>query len=113
MRKKWKVRKAIIERIAKKRIRHLIKLAKEKWGEDKQLAKRYVQLAFAILKKTKVKLDVETKFSFCRKCFVPWVESNVEKRQEEKFIVYKCLNCGYVRRRFCCGDYPVDITSFS
>ncbi len=103
MRKKWKVRKEIIERIAKKRIRYLIGLAKEKWKEDKELAKRYVQLAFAILKKNKVKLDAKTKFSFCRKCLIPWIEGNVEKRDEGNFIAYKCLNCGYVRRRFVAG----------
>ncbi len=98
MRKKWKIRQNIIKKISKRRIAFLLDLAKGTWKKEPELAKRYVQIAFGLVKKNRVKLSVKEKFSFCRKCLRPWVEGEtVEIEDEGKLLAFKCA-CGYVRR---------------
>ncbi|ALU11705.1 RNAse P, Rpr2/Rpp21 subunit [Ignicoccus islandicus DSM 13165] len=71
------------------------------WERASQLG----ELAFKVARKGKVRVPIETKRAFCRRChipLIPGITARIRLRRKGRLtIVLSCLNCGYVRR------YPV------
>ena len=100
MKMKGPVRKKRLNEIIKKRISNLIFISSKIYELNPQLSKLYIKLAFSLVKRYKVSLG-DLKWKFCRKCFLPWIEhSTVSISKEDKFDVYRCLGCSYVRRKY-------------
>ncbi len=75
-------------KIARERVEYLLNLAR-KTGR-----KRYVELAWRIKLRYRVKLPRELKYSFCRKCRSLSIKVRVRRGR----ISYICSSCGHVRR---------------
>lgn len=93
--------KNLVKRICEERISILMSEAEKAFAQHPERAKRYSQLAFAIVRKNKVRLTKPQKLSFCRKCFSYWrpgksVTVSFDKRN--KRIIYRCGSCGYERK---------------
>ena len=85
------------DRIAKERISILLPLAIDMHGKDPGLARMYVQRAFDIKKKFRVRISREEKFSFCRKCLAPWIPGrtvSISFDRRNKRVIYSCNMCG-------------------
>lgn len=73
---------------------------KSKKPDYEERSKKYVKMAFELLKKNKVRLPKEIKNSFCRKCFVIWVPGDtvlVWYDKKEHCIRLTC-RCGFSKR---------------
>jgi len=84
--------KAYQRRIAGERIKILIELARR----NKKYSRRYVELAWRLARKYRVKLG-KVKYTFCRKCFTLWTPETLRVRivhNPYPRVVYKCLVCG-------------------
>jgi ribonuclease P protein subunit RPR2 len=82
--------------IAKERIEKLFSTAEKAAASgDSKSADRYVEMAWKIKLKFRVRLKPEQKRLFCRKClkFLPG-----KYRVEKGCAVVRCANCGEVRR---------------
>jgi len=85
--------------IALERISRLVELAEEVWPQDPLLSKRYLELAWRIKLRHRVKLPEVLKDRFCRKCrtlLKPGSTSRVRVRSGR--VVRTCLECGHVKR---------------
>lgn len=86
------------KKIAIRRINTLYKKALEVIDENKELAKRYIQ----ILEKIKVKYRIHDKNlrnKYCKKCKIPWIYGKtLSIRVRKGRIIYRCLECGFVKR---------------
>ena len=83
-------------KIARERVEILLRKAREVVREDEELARRYTYLAWRIAQKHRVKLG-KKKYTFCRKCFVPWTPETLQVRLVTRpypMVVYRCLRCG-------------------
>ena len=81
------------------RIDSLIEIAHLVYPISSELSSQYIELAFSLVKRYKVKLG-NKKWLFCRKCFVPWREETVYKKRSEEFLIYECKICNYKRKRY-------------
>ncbi|MEM1981357.1 MAG: hypothetical protein QXF66_01495 [Candidatus Hadarchaeales archaeon] len=85
--------------IALERIERLLQLAEEVWSADRTLSKRYVELAWKLKLKYRVKLPSHLREKFCRKCrtlLKPGVSCRVRVRSGR--VVKVCLTCGHAVR---------------
>ncbi len=90
-----------MKRISEERIEILLGEAEKIFPKNPERAGRYAQLAFAIVRKNKVRLSKEQKLSFCRKCFSFWRPGksvSVSFDGRNKRVIYACMECGYERR---------------
>ncbi|MGA2789257.1 MAG: ribonuclease P protein component 4 [Candidatus Bathyarchaeia archaeon] len=91
-----------IKEIALERIRILLGLAKNTFPKDRDLAKRYVELARRIGMKAGVRLPKEEKLFICKGCgslLVPGVNSRVRTRSDlGTTVLITCLDCGTKKR---------------
>lgn len=90
-----------IKKISEERIVILLNEAQRVFAKYPERSKRYAQLAFAIVRKNKVRLTKEQKLSFCRKCFFFWRPGksvSVIFDKKNKRIIYKCNACEYTRK---------------
>ena len=87
--------------------RQLRKLFDMAWGwalrGEGWLARRYVELAWRIVVRTRVRLPRGFKWRFCRRCgalFLPGKNCRVRLRRvgRRSSLVVTCLECGYRRR---------------
>ena len=85
-------------RIAKERVRYLIRRAEEYKTKDYELARRYVELAKRIAMKYRVRIPRDLKMTYCKKCLYPYREGKFRVRIRKSRVIVTCLNCGYVRR---------------
>ena len=94
-------------KIARERVWILLREARKVVKEDENLAKYYVETAVKLARKHRVRLG-KLKYTFCRRCFVPFTPETVRVRLVRKpypMVVYKCLRCGaeyhvpYVREK--------------
>lgn len=62
-----------------------------------ELGKRYVVMAFELVKKNKVRLDESQKRQFCRKCKTPWIPQKTMKVifNNSKNRFEAICTCGY------------------
>ncbi len=100
--KKRKHQKDMIKDIAIQRIEKLFELAEKVSQKDEKLANRYVELAYNIALRTRIRLPKKFKYRICRKCrsyLIPGKTLSIRlKPKREPHIVLKCLICGYTRR---------------
>ena len=81
----------IYEKIALERIYRLIELA-EKHTEKSQ---EYITLLEKVSTKNRVKIPLEIKIQFCKKCKCYWKDGKtVRKRIKGKALECTCLTCG-------------------
>lgn len=77
----------------------LVDSAKNLYSTNKTLADRYTYVAYRIFLSQKLKLSKSEKVLICKRCnkiLIPG--KNVAVRLKKGLIVYKCLNCGNVRK---------------
>lgn len=88
--------------LAWQRIRILLRLADNTIRSDEALARRYVELAFRIAAKARLRLPRSLKRRYCRRCKIPLVPGLTArvriKGGEDGRLIVTCLRCGYVRR---------------
>ncbi len=95
--------KAYTRDLARQRINWLLDLADQIHSVEPQLADRYVQLAMKIAKKARIHYPPRLKARACRRCgayLAPGITAQVRITSDggTKYIVVKCLKCGYERR---------------
>ncbi|MCD6504609.1 ribonuclease P [Candidatus Bathyarchaeota archaeon] len=91
-----------LREIAERNIRELLDLALKIFHKDRELARRYVDMAFRIAMKTRTRIPKEYKRLVCRKCrnlLIPGVNCRVRLQpRREPHVVVTCLNCGRIVR---------------
>jgi ribonuclease P protein subunit RPR2 len=85
--------------IAQERIERLFQLAAQEQQLHPERSDRYVQLAWQISTRMRVRLPRHLKMLFCKgcRCYLPARGSRVRLR--EKVLVTTCLKCGRQTRR--------------
>jgi len=99
MPKKYYKKSNKVQKIAKKRISLLFRLAKEHFREDSKLSDKYVKMARRIAMKHKIRLPSELKKRFCKNChayLVPGINCRV--RIHKHRIIYYCFGCRHFMR---------------
>ncbi|ASJ00464.1 ribonuclease P protein component 4 [Thermococcus gorgonarius] len=90
------------KKIAAERVDVLFTLAERVFPYDRDLAKRYVEIALAVQQKAKIRLPRKWKRRYCKKChsfLVPGVNARVRLRSKPyPHVVIKCLECGNIMR---------------
>jgi ribonuclease P protein subunit RPR2 len=88
--------------IARERIGILLGLAKDTFSKDRQLAKRYVELARRVGMKAGVRIPSQDKMFLCKACgslLVPGANCRVRTRAEfGTTVLITCLECGTKKR---------------
>jgi ribonuclease P protein subunit RPR2 len=95
------VKEKIIKTAVSGSIDHLISEAEKRFPSNKELSKRYLKMAWELVKKTKVRLTKDQKLRFCRKCFILWVPGKTVRisfDSKNDFFVFSCASCGYKRK---------------
>ncbi|MFH1520609.1 MAG: hypothetical protein ABID61_03120 [Candidatus Micrarchaeota archaeon] len=93
--------KKIIKSSVRSSIEKLLHQSRDAYvGAKPDRSKRYVKLAFDLLKKHKIKLPGDLKNSFCRKCYLVWIpDKSIKVNFDRK---NNCLRvtckCGYSKR---------------
>lgn len=88
-----------IRRIARERIELLMKKAESTFPKDRELSRRYVELARKVAMKCPMRFPKKWNKRICRKCnslLVPG--ENCRVRIYKHRIIITCLECGNVRR---------------
>ena len=98
-----RTKKRYLERdIAVQRIEMLFELAFKTVREDPELARKYVDLALRISKRTRVKIPSRFKRYYCKKCLtplVPGLTARIRLRSKRSpHIVITCLTCKRIIR---------------
>lgn len=94
-------RKSIIKSSVRSSIEKLLGQARANYSAtDPGRSKRYVRMAFELLKKHKAKLPKELRNSFCRKCFLVWIpgkSATVSFDRKNLCLRIRCA-CGHSKR---------------
>jgi ribonuclease P protein subunit RPR2 len=93
-------RKNIIKSSVRSSIEKLLGEARKSFGSDPVRSKRYVGMAFELLKKNKVRLPRELSNSFCRKCHSVWIPGKsvtVYYDKKTDALRVRCT-CGFSKR---------------
>lgn len=97
--------KESIKAIALERIYRLFELAEKEFKKHKERSNRYVNLAWKISLRYKVKIPLELKTKFCRKCrhYLKKEENCTINELKDlgnklKLMEIECFNCGYKRK---------------
>jgi RNase P subunit RPR2 len=94
-------RKSIIKSSVRSSILRLLEQArKSATGGKAARSKRYVDMAFDLLKKNKIKLPNELRNSFCRKCHLVWVPGQTMTAYYDRkndCLRVRCV-CGFSKR---------------
>lgn len=87
-----------VSQIAQERISRLTALSVDalKSGR-KDRAVRYVEIALAICRKSKIKMPGQ--FRYCKKCRIPLVPGiNLQIRLNNDVMTHTCTECGHIKR---------------
>jgi ribonuclease P protein subunit RPR2 len=87
--------------VARERIQILLAQARKMVEKDKDLSRRYVDLARRISERTKVRIPGELKRYLCKECgiaLVPGINARVRLHARNTGIVITCLECGSMKR---------------
>ncbi|MCI0503454.1 hypothetical protein L0Y65_01960 [Candidatus Micrarchaeota archaeon] len=94
-------RKSIINSSVRSSIAKLLAKAREAYSaKNAERSKRYVKMAFELLKKNKTKLPKELRNSFCRKCCLIWIPgqtATVSFDRKNDCLRITC-GCGHSKR---------------
>ncbi len=77
----------------------LVTMSRSLYDSDKKLSDRYAYIAYRIYVSKKINLDKNEKVLICKRCYkilIPGKSTIVRVRKG--LIIYKCLNCGTVRK---------------
>ncbi len=88
--------------IARERMEILLGLARKFLTERPERSRRYVGLARKIGTRYNVRMPVETKEGFCKRCdslMVPGRTMSTRIDSRTKSVAIKCLGCEYVYRK--------------
>ncbi|AEH24167.1 ribonuclease P protein component 4 [Pyrococcus yayanosii] len=100
MRRDWEKREK--KRIALERIETLFTMAERVFPYDRELARRYVEIALAVQQKAKVRMPRKWKRRYCKRChafLVPGINARVRLRERRMpHVVITCLECGHMMR---------------
>jgi RNase P subunit RPR2 len=91
----------LIKLSVRESIAHLISEAEKAFPKDKTRSKRYLKMAWALVRKNKVRLSDAQKVKFCRKCFILFILGDTAKivfDSKHDFFEIVCGACGYKRR---------------
>ncbi len=87
------------KRIAIERINTLFELAFRVFPYDRELSRRYVDLALSIQRKARVRMPKRWKNAYCKRCHSPLIPGvSMRVRTRKGRIVMTCLECGAVKR---------------
>jgi len=93
--------RAVVNEIVRERIDVLLSEARKNLDRDTKLSRRYVELAWKISMRTKVRIPHEEKRYICKSCGLPLVpgkNARVRIVTRNARIVVTCLTCGALRR---------------
>ena len=94
-------RKKVIKSSVRSSIKKLLEQARAAHKKkETERSKKYVKMAFDLLKKHKIKLPEEIKNSFCKKCYLIWIPGEtitVTYDKENNCLRLRC-RCGYSKR---------------
>ncbi len=77
----------------------LVKGAKELYDSDRGRSERYAYIAYKIYLSKKLELSKQEKVLICKRCNKILISGKTAVvRLRKKAIIYKCLNCGNVRK---------------
>src|SRR5215467_10975308 len=98
---KWKPRRgygtkrSLVNTVARERIQILLQNARAKVrAKELGLARRYVQLAWSISTRTKVRIPRDDKWFLCKNCslpLIPGTNARVRLSPEKSYITITCL----------------------
>ncbi|MGV8085825.1 MAG: hypothetical protein ACP5N9_06265 [Candidatus Bilamarchaeum sp.] len=95
-------RKKIINSSVSESVEKLLESARLEYPKSEGgRAKRYVQMAFELIKKNKIRLPKNLKNSFCKKCFQLWVPQETVSLwfdSNNNCLRIFCIDCGYKKR---------------
>jgi ribonuclease P protein subunit RPR2 len=93
-------KKKFIKKVSQDAITVLLAEAKKNAKKHPKRSKRYVQMAFELAKKHRLRLTPEQRLTFCKKCLVFWVPDKTLKivfePQRNAFLII--CECGAKRR---------------
>lgn len=92
-----KKQKSITKSIASQRIKRLFELAAQEESESRR--NRYVALARKIGMRHRVRIPMELRMKFCRRCNSYFSAGTYRVRVADGCITTTCLKCGNVTRR--------------
>jgi len=84
--------------LAMERIVYLIERAEKFKEVDYELSRRYVELAWKISTRYRVRIPRELKMRFCKNCLYPYKAGNFRVRINKSAVIVTCLNCMNVKR---------------
>ncbi len=94
-------KRKFIKTVVVQSISHLLKEAESVFDKNPSRSKRYIDMAWGLVKRNKVKLTPDQKSKFCRKCLIFWKIGDSLRiffdRKKNAFF-YICNNCNYKRR---------------
>jgi len=97
-------REKYIREIARERVILLYKYSVERAREgDFELARRYIEIMLKIAGKARIKPPRYIRRGYCRRCHIPLIPGltlsvRVRGSGKSSRLVYRCLQCGWVRR---------------
>jgi len=94
------VNEKLIKSAVAESINTLISRAEKEYKKRPNLSRRYAKMAWALVKKHKVRLTSLQKTKFCKRCHEIWIPSesvSVSFDHKNNLFRLKC-RCGYVRR---------------
>ncbi len=98
---KHKKNKNLIQGIALERIYRLMDLAIENWEKHSDRSIEYLKLMKKIGMRNKVKIPIEVKKLYCKKCFSLLIKGkDKEVRVKNKVLLVKCRKCGNTKKVF-------------
>ncbi|MFH2106229.1 MAG: hypothetical protein ABII22_03135 [Candidatus Micrarchaeota archaeon] len=93
--------KSFLKRTTAESIDYLLEVAGKNFEKHPDRTKRYVRMAWDLVKKYKIRLSPEQKIKFCRKClsFLA-LEKNAKITFDSKnnSLYVQCTNCNHRRR---------------
>jgi RNase P subunit RPR2 len=94
-------RKKVIKSSVHSSIKKLLEQARDAYKKkDMECSRKYVKMAFNLLKKNKVKLPKELRNSFCKKCYMIWIPAKtvtVVYDKKDNCLRLRC-RCGHSKR---------------
>ncbi|MFN7990632.1 MAG: ribonuclease P Rpr2/Rpp21/SNM1 subunit [Candidatus Micrarchaeia archaeon] len=94
-------RKNIIKSSVRSSVERLLDSSRKAYlSGKKERSARYVEMAFDLLKKHKIKLPADLRNSFCRKCLVIWIPGDTVTATYDRkndCLRVRCI-CGHSKR---------------
>ncbi|MEM2333735.1 MAG: hypothetical protein QXZ62_04100 [Candidatus Caldarchaeum sp.] len=100
-----KLRKDVLKRLRRRALNHVrkaLEFAEKTYSESPENARNAVRLAMKICQKRRIRLPLELRRRFCRKCATPFAGSSTftvrVRGRRSPHVVVRCKVCGHVRR---------------